>query len=78
MERTPVKSSNIAAIAYDPATRILEVEFKSGLIYRYLDVKPPTYEAFSSAKSLGSHLAAHIRPHHKAHPHKDPKPGDPR
>jgi hypothetical protein len=38
MNRTPVASSNVASIGYEPATTTLEIEFKDGSVYQYFDV----------------------------------------
>jgi hypothetical protein len=38
MERTPVSSSNLVAVGYDPGSYTLEVEFHSGSIYQYSGV----------------------------------------
>lgn len=35
MNRTPVISSQIAAIGWDEATKTMEVEFKGGSVYQY-------------------------------------------
>lgn len=61
----PVKSSNIEAIGYDPASRELHVKFKSGG-YVYADVAPDKHAALMKAESKGKHVHEHIRPHHKA------------
>jgi hypothetical protein len=66
--RTPVKSSNIASVGYDPATRELEVEFKggkgkpgSGPVYRYADVPQETYDQFMGHDSKGAFHHGHIK-----------------
>lgn len=53
MERTPVSSSNIAAVGYDEPTKTLEVEFNSGLVYQYDSVPISIYESMISASSVG-------------------------
>src|SRR3546814_14208537 len=37
MNRTPVKSSQIASIGHDPSTNTLAIEFKGGKVYHYSD-----------------------------------------
>ena len=59
---TPVKSSNIRALAYSEATKHLQVTFHSGDTYDYLDVPPAAYRAFNEAKSKGKFLSEAIRP----------------
>jgi hypothetical protein len=54
-----VVSSNIASIGHDGED--LFVAFKSGGTYRYQGVPVPTFDALRAAKSVGSHLHAHIK-----------------
>jgi hypothetical protein len=62
----PVNSSNITAVGYDPASKTLAVQFKSGGTYHYQNVTPEKHGALMSASSIGGHLHTHIKPHHKA------------
>ena len=53
----PVDSSSIAAMAYDCAQRMLDIEFReSGEIYRYFEVPADEYAAFLEADSKGTYL----------------------
>jgi hypothetical protein len=61
MERTQVKSSSIRSVGYDPAAKILEVEFASGAIYRHHDVPPEIYVDLLSAESVGKFYGANLR-----------------
>lgn len=55
-------STLIKRIEYDPETRILSVELlPSGILYRYLDVPPATYEAFRTAFAQGRFFNNFIR-----------------
>lgn len=47
-------SSSLASIGYSPTQATLEVEFKHGAIYRYLDVPAHVFEAFLAAESKGT------------------------
>ena len=38
MNRTPVNSSNVSSVGYDPTSLTLEVEFHGGAVYQYFDV----------------------------------------
>ena len=62
---TPVASSNIHAIGYEPDARRLKVQFKRGGepgdIYHYDDVPPEAHAAFMAADSHGKHFAANIK-----------------
>ena len=53
MERKSVTSSNILSIGYDEESQVLEVEFKYGGIYQYIDVPKDVYDNLMSAPSIG-------------------------
>lgn len=59
MERTPVTSSNIRAIGYEPET--LEVEFNSGSVYQYHGVPASEHDAIMNAESKGKYFNANIK-----------------
>lgn len=61
MHRQPVDSTSIASIGYDSTERKLEVEFKQGAVYLYLDVPPDVFDAFVSADSKGVFFNATIK-----------------
>lgn len=62
MNRTPVISSNIASVGYDPTTMTLEVEFKNGSSpYQYFDVPEPVYQEMMGAASVGTFFNQNIR-----------------
>jgi hypothetical protein len=61
MRRRRVSSSMIASIGYLARSRMLEIEFVSGSIYRYLDVGQETYDDFLEARSKGTFFNAHIK-----------------
>lgn len=61
MKRTKVISSNLAAIGYDTANEILEIEFKNGSIYHYFEVPLYEYSGIMEAKSHGKYLAEYIK-----------------
>ena len=50
----PVKSSNVEAIGYDPATQTARVRFKGGATYRYAEVDRKLFESIETAGSVGS------------------------
>ena len=45
MHRTRVSSSSIASVGYRLASRTLELEYRGGGIYQYLDVPPLEYDS---------------------------------
>lgn len=61
MQRKAVKSSNIKSIGYSGLRRKLEVEFKSGDIYRYRAVPRHVFHDFASAESKGKFLNEKIK-----------------
>jgi len=61
MYRTPVSSTNIRSIGYDPQSAIIEVEFTSGDVYQYFDVPEHLYNGLMSASSKGQFLNDYIR-----------------
>ena len=58
---TAVESSVISRIGYSAATKTLQVEFKSGRIYRYFAVPALVYEGLRTASSVGSYFNTKIR-----------------
>jgi len=70
MNRAPVKSSQIAAIGYAPATSTLEIEFlpfkktpdKPGSVYAYRNVPPQIHSELMQAESQGSFFIKAIKP----------------
>jgi hypothetical protein len=63
MHRTRVKSSSVNSIGYDPATRVLELEFRPHRVYRYFDVPDDVYEGLLHAPSIGQFVNYNIREH---------------
>lgn len=61
MTRVPVTSSNIVSIGYDEASKTLEVEFKDGVVYQYLDVEADKHANLMNADSHGKFLNAQIK-----------------
>jgi len=60
MERTPVKSSNVASVGYDEQTKTLEVAFQSGGIYQYSGVETQTHADLMGAESIGKFMHQNI------------------
>ena len=62
MQFEPVKSKNIAAIGYDPATQTLGVRFHNeSSDYFYDHVPAPLFTEFMKSESKGGFLHARIR-----------------
>lgn len=62
MHRERVDSSSLNSLGYDAHKRLLEVEFRNGGVYRYLDVPEDEYDALKHADSVGRHLNREIKP----------------
>lgn len=66
MDRIPVSSSNVAAVAYDENSSTLEVEFKSGSVYQYFGVHAQHFLVLSGGSiSVGRYLNTEIKPHYR-------------
>ncbi|GJG89852.1 hypothetical protein tb265_50330 [Gemmatimonadetes bacterium T265] len=61
VDRTPVTSSNLAAIGYDASSRTLEVEFTNGSVYQYSGVPQHVYDGLMAAKSHGTYLNQYVK-----------------
>lgn len=61
LDRTPVSSSNLASVGYDPEQRILEVGFRNGSVYQYLRVPNHVYEGLMRASSHGRYFDAFVK-----------------
>jgi len=61
MERTAVSSSNILSIGYDPASYILEIEFKDGTIYQYQEVMQNEFDGLLESGSKGQYFNVNIK-----------------
>ncbi len=65
MTLVPVRSSNLAAVGYDPATATLVIRFRSGDVYQYDLVPGSIYRGLRAAASPGAYFAAVIRPFYR-------------
>ena len=74
IRRVPVESTALAAVGYSKRLRALEIEFRNGAIYRYLDVSPGVHTALMAAPSKarfyhenirGKYRSLHVRPRPK-------------
>jgi len=61
IERTVVESSSLVSVGFAKQARILEIEFRSGAIYRYFAVPPTIFEEFKRADSKGRYFTQSIR-----------------
>ena len=61
LDRKPVRSSDLSSVGYDERRQLLEIEFRSGGIYRYLEVPKETFSGLMDSESKGRYFATHIR-----------------
>ena len=54
----------LIAAGYDKRSRILQVIFRTGHIYRYKGVPSSRYNALMSADSIGKYMHRHIIGHY--------------
>jgi hypothetical protein len=64
--RRQVESSAIAAIGYSKRLHALEIEFRNGAVYRYLDVSNATYRDLLAAPSKTRFYDENIRGHYRS------------
>lgn len=61
MTRTPVKSTNVKSVGYDPATRAMEVEFQNGRVYSHSNVSANDHSGLVNSSSIGGHYHKHFK-----------------
>ncbi|MGZ5553337.1 MAG: KTSC domain-containing protein [Chthoniobacterales bacterium] len=61
IQREPVESSGLAAIGYRRKLHALEIEFRDGLIYRYLEVPLSVYHDMMAAESKARFYNNNVR-----------------
>jgi hypothetical protein len=61
MNHVPVKSSTIKSVAYDAATKTMQVRFHSGGLYEYSPVEPHEHARFMLSPSKGKHFHHHVK-----------------
>ena len=61
IKRVPVESSAIVTVGYSTKLRALEIEFRNGSVYRYLEVPSDIYEALLNARSKARFYDENIR-----------------
>jgi KTSC domain len=61
MPRVDLQSTSLNAATYQEQSAFLELEFRSGAIYRYLGVPAPVYQELLRSESKGRYFNQHIR-----------------
>ena len=62
LERQSVKSRILRSVGYDDSTKILEIEFHTGLVYQYFGVSPKVYADLMHSAEIGKYFSEKIRP----------------
>ncbi len=57
----PMESSLIRAARYDERQRVLEIIFKNGRAYHFVNVPPEEFENLMNSKSKGRYFLRNIR-----------------
>lgn len=74
--RKPVESKALATVGYSKRLRALEVEFRRGGVYRYLDVPPSVYRELQAAESKARFYNRNIKRKYRSvrvrAPHQEP------
>ncbi|MDB6150699.1 MAG: hypothetical protein JWQ44_2147 [Chthoniobacter sp.] len=61
IKRQAVKSTSLASMGYNEPARALELEFRTGAIYRYEAVPPIVFEEMLKAASKGRYFSEKVR-----------------
>ena len=61
MTPVAVDSSLLATVAYEGGQKMLQLEFRTGAIYRYFDVAAAVHQGLLAADSKGSYFNCEIR-----------------
>ena len=61
MERHAVKSVILRSVGYDDSTKILEIEFHSGLVYQYSGVPSKVYTDLMRSGEIGKFFSEKVR-----------------
>jgi hypothetical protein len=61
IKREPVQSAALASVGYSTRLHALEIEFRNGAIYRYLNVDPAIYHQLMIAPSKARFYDEKIR-----------------
>lgn len=61
LERQPVKSRILRSLGYDESTKILEIEFQTGLVYQYAGVPLKVYRELIRSEEIGKYFTDKVR-----------------
>ncbi|WP_035803357.1 KTSC domain-containing protein [Kitasatospora mediocidica] len=61
MQLVPVRSSDLAAVGYDPIASLLEVQFLDGRAYQYSGVPAVVHQRLMTAPSKGRYFDRFVK-----------------
>lgn len=61
LERKSVKSRIMRSVGYDDSTKILEIEFHTGIVYQYSGVPAKVYADLMHSDEIGKYFTDKIR-----------------
>jgi hypothetical protein len=61
VERQPVKSRILHSVGYDNSTKILEIEFHTGLVFQYSGVPSKVYADLMRSGEMGKYFSEKVR-----------------
>jgi hypothetical protein len=61
LSHQPIESSSLAAVGYLPQSRVLEIVYRSGAVYRYSEVPACAYHDLLEAESKGRSFVQSIK-----------------
>lgn len=61
LERQSVKSVILSSVGYDESTKVLEIEFHSGLVYQYSGVPLKIYKDLMRSSEIGKYFSDKVR-----------------
>jgi len=62
VERMSVKSRILRSVGYNDSTKILEIEFQTGLLYQYSGVPQKVYADLMHSGEIGKYFSEKVRP----------------
>jgi hypothetical protein len=70
---TPLESTRVREVGYNPTTRVLRVAFVKGGMYEYKGVPPHKYQELTDAYSPGAYMDENIKGQYEAAPYTPPE-----
>ena len=62
VERLSVKSRILRSVGYHDSTKVLEIEFQTGLVYQYAGVPPKVFTDLMHSDEIGKYFSEKVRP----------------